>query len=144
MIGHKDCYVKLWNFSFFAYWFVWITKKWGWPWPLGYVSVKAVIKLTWTGDTRHMTCGTWWRVNILYKYQLPTSYCLGKTVFWKYFNKGRLPEFDYLKITATPGLLTTMIYNYFFHSKTKWPSSLNWMKLYCQTPCGQLHPKWKD
>ena len=44
---------------------------------------------TWHG---HMTCDTWWGVNILSKFQLPSSYGLGKTVFWKYFHKGSLPR----------------------------------------------------
>ena len=32
----------------------------------------------------------WWGVNILSKFQLPSSYGLGETVFWEYFLKGWL------------------------------------------------------
>ena len=45
---------------------------------------------TWhvTHDMGHLTCDTWRGVNILSTLQLPSSFCLGETVFWRYFPKG--------------------------------------------------------
>ena len=43
-----------------------------------------------TCDTWHVPCDTWWGVNILSKFQLSSSYGLGKTVYWRYFHKGWL------------------------------------------------------
>ena len=39
-----------------------------------------------------MTRDTWWEVNILSKFQLPSSYGLGETVFKGYFHKESLSE----------------------------------------------------
>ena len=52
---------------------------------------------TWhvTRDMWHMTCGTWhltrdtfWGVNILSKFQLPSSYCLWFMILWRSGGKG--------------------------------------------------------
>ena len=43
-----------------------------------------------TRDTWHVTC--WWGVNITSKFQLPSSYVLGKTLFWRLGGKGWLTE----------------------------------------------------
>ena len=68
-----------------------------------------------TPDTWHMTHDMWHMlgVNILSKFQLPSSYGLGLTVFWRYFGK-RLTQWlnqsinyeaVYRTAPATPGLL---------------------------------------
>ena len=60
---------------------------------------------TWhvTHYTWRVPSDTWWGVNILSKYELPFSYGLGKTVFWRLGGKVWLAQF----INATPGLLNT-------------------------------------
>ena len=64
---------------------------------------------TWHGpcDTLQVTCGEGWTLNIFSKYQLPSSYCWGETVFWRYFCKGWVTQFEcFCRITlATPGML---------------------------------------
>ena len=48
-----------------------------------------------TRDTWHVTCDmwhTWWRVNILSKFQLPSSYALGVMMFWRFGGKGSVTK----------------------------------------------------
>ena len=70
---------------------------------------------TWhmTSDTWHVTCDECWGLNILSKFQLPSSYGLGETEFWRYFNE-RITEWLNQWISdkgvcrsapATPGML---------------------------------------
>ena len=51
-----------------------------------------VTRDTWqlTRDTWHVTLDMWhvWGVNILSKFQLPSSYVLWVKVYWRYFHKG--------------------------------------------------------
>ena len=49
---------------------------------------------TWhmTHDMWHMTCGMLWGVNILSKFQLPSSYCLWFMIFWRFGGKGWLTD----------------------------------------------------
>ena len=81
-----------------------------------------------TPDTRHVTCDTWhvthdtWGVNILSKFQLPSSYGLWFMIFWRFGGKGLLT--DWLNhegvcrtAPATPGLLN-MIFFYRSEQKT--------------------------
>ena len=42
----------------------------------------------------HVTCEAWWGVIILSTFQLPSSYGLGKTVFWRLKEKG--PHSDWM------------------------------------------------
>ena len=63
-----------------------------------------------TPDTWHLTCDTWWGVNILSKFQLPSSFGLGGEVIWRSGGKGSLnqsmnDEAVYRTAPATPGLL---------------------------------------
>ena len=72
----------------------------------------------------HVTCDTWhvthdmlWGVNILSKFQLPSSYCLWFIRIWRYGGKGSLSEkikgeAVYRTAPATPGLLITNVLNY--------------------------------
>ena len=71
----------------------------------------------------HVTCDTWHvtcdlqhvvGVNILSKFQLPSSYSLGKTVFWKWVGKGWLTRWINsqgvcITAPATPHLLKIII-----------------------------------
>ena len=43
-----------------------------------------------TCDTWNMTCDMLWRVNILSKFQLPSSYCFGFMILWRSRGKGWL------------------------------------------------------
>ena len=68
---------------------------------------------TWhvTRDTWHVTCDMLWGVNILSKFQLPSSYCLWFMIFWWFGGKGWLTqsinnEAVCRTAPATPGLLT--------------------------------------
>ena len=45
-----------------------------------------------THDTWDVTCDMLWGVSILSKIQLPSSYGLGETVFWRYFHKGWISQ----------------------------------------------------
>ena len=45
-----------------------------------------------TRDMWHVTCDTWWGVNILSKFHIPSSYTLGLTVSWRLWTKGRPTE----------------------------------------------------
>ena len=69
-----------------------------------------------TRDTWHVTCDTWhvWGVNILSKFQLPSSYRLWFMILWSSGGKGWLDqsinqsvndEAVYRTAPATPGLL---------------------------------------
>ena len=69
-----------------------------------------------TCDMWHGTPDRWWEVNILSKFQVPSSYGLGVKIFWRYFGK-RVTQFINLSINnkgvcrtapATPGPLITM------------------------------------
>ena len=71
-----------------------------------------------TPDTWHLTCDTWWGVNILLKLQLSSSYGLGIMMFWGSGGKGSVNESVSnggvcRTSPATPGLL--IIY-------CRWPS----------------------
>ena len=45
-----------------------------------------------THDMWCMTCDTWWGVNVLLKFHLPSFYGLGWTVSWKFWTKGSLDQ----------------------------------------------------
>ena len=71
---------------------------------------------TWhvTRDMWHVTYDTWWGVNILSKFQLPSSYGLGVMIIRSFGGKGSLTESinewindkgDCRTAPATPGLL---------------------------------------
>ena len=49
---------------------------------------------TWhmTRDTWHVTCDMYGGVNILSKFQLPSSYCLIFMILWRYWGKGSLTD----------------------------------------------------
>ena len=49
-----------------------------------------------TNDMWHVTCDMWREVNILSKFQVPSSYGLGVKVFWRYLNKMMTDWLDYL------------------------------------------------
>ena len=63
-------------------------------------------------DTWHLTCDMWWGVNILSKYQLPSSYGLGFTMSWRFRGKGWVSQLimsnkgDCRTAPALLGLLT--------------------------------------
>ena len=73
---------------------------------------------TWhmTRDTWHLTSDNWRGVNILSKFQLPSSYGLGVLMFWRFGGKGRVTRLMndkgvYRTAPTTPGLLIS-IYMY--------------------------------
>ena len=49
---------------------------------------------TWhvTSDTWHMTCDMFGGVNVLSKFQLPSSYCLWSMILWRSGGKGWMNE----------------------------------------------------
>ena len=53
-----------------------------------------LLVLTWSHppDTWHMTCDTWWRVNIFSILQLPSSSGLGVVIFWRFWGKASVNE----------------------------------------------------
>ena len=64
-----------------------------------------------TCDTWHVTRDMFGGVNILSKFQLPSSYCLWFMILWRSGGKGSLNELIndeavYRTAPATPGLLT--------------------------------------
>ena len=63
---------------------------------------------TWhlTPDMWDMTCDAWWGVNILSKFQLPSTCSLGFTVLWRFWTKGWIlmnHKRVYGTAPATPG-----------------------------------------
>ena len=72
------------------------------------------IKKMWhvTCDTGHVTRDTWhvWRVSILSKFQLPSSYCMWFMILWRFGGKGWINKLIndkavYRTAPATPGML---------------------------------------
>ena len=70
-----------------------------------------------THHTSHITHDTWWWVNILSKFQIPSSYGLGLMMFWRFGGKGWLNQWTNEWISdkgvcrtapATPGLLISL------------------------------------
>ena len=67
----------------------------------------------------HLTCDTWWGVNILSKLQLLTYYSLELTVCWKFWTKGWLNQLiNNLGVCrtapATLGLVTGLVAGIYF------------------------------
>ena len=46
--------------------------------------------MLWKSHSLFVTCDIWWGVNILSKFQYPSSYRLGNKVFWRFGGKGWL------------------------------------------------------
>ena len=74
-----------------------------------------VTRDTWhvTRDTWHVTCDMFGGVNILSKFQLPSSYRLWFMILWRSGGKGSLADWIndeavYRTAPATPGLLKTL------------------------------------
>ena len=81
-------------------------------------------KLHVTCDMWHLTCVTWHAtcdmlegVNILSKFQLPSSYCLWVMILWRFWGKGWLTDWLNYSVNdeavsstapATPGLLINL------------------------------------
>ena len=92
-----------------------------------------------THDIWYVTCDTLWGVNILTKFQLPSSYGL-KTVFWKYFHKGSVSLLINYKgvcrsAPATPGLLITTYMYWTLSCKVHWTLFCTLCTLYCTLYC---------
>ena len=92
-----------------------------------------------TRDT-HVTCDMLWGVNILSKFQLPSSYCLWFMILWRsggkgwrtdWINQWMNNEAVYRTAQATPGLLIT----YIRHTKLH-PSPLSFVYHGQGTPPG--------
>ena len=82
---------------------------------------KKIACDTWhvTHDTWHMTCDTLWGVDILSKFQLPSSYGLWFMISWRLGGKGWPTELmnhggDCRTAPVTPGLLIINIINYWY------------------------------
>ena len=59
-----------------------------------------------THDTWHLTCDMWWDMNILSKYQLPSSYGLGVMLFWRFEAEGWLTDWLNQWMTGWASLIT--------------------------------------
>ena len=63
-----------------------------------------------TRDVWHVTCDMLRRVNILSKLQLPSSYGVGRTVSWRYFNKSWPTEWMNGKAFLTQNMFLSLIW----------------------------------
>ena len=84
-----------------------------------------------THEMRHATWDTWWGVIIFSKYQLPRSYCLGGTVFLRYFHNGQV--IDLMSnggvcraVPTTPCLLKGGCHNFWYLNHVSGSYELAW------------------
>ena len=76
----------------------------------------------------HVTHDKWGEVNLLSKFELPSSYGLGVKVFWRYFHKGSLSQLISNEGAVCPGrsdLIHTSLISDLFPLRTSKESSLS-------------------
>ena len=105
-----------------------------------------------TCDTWHMTCEMFGGVNILSKFQLPSSYCFWFMILWRSERKGSLNEWMneliideavYRTAPATPGLLNRLCHSDQELSKSRRASKSNlWFKSYGHFTKGVDFASW--